>query len=191
LLIPWASSVLAERPEPGEGPVALMDIYRGRSFRFCLNNQFQADLIARYLAGLEGNGRLHKAVVVEDRYDQYSVDFGACFRRAIGHVVPSAEIIDRSDTVGLPVLYDPAALPTPAEEALAESIWRDAESLPQGEATWVILPLQKEPTRRLLEALSRSPHARREPHPGDTPLRVVCGDTIGVGTLSQLAGRCP
>ncbi|MCA1684425.1 MAG: hypothetical protein LC745_00260, partial [Planctomycetia bacterium] len=43
LLIPWASAVLADRPDPGDGPVTLLDILPGRTFRFCPNNQHQAD----------------------------------------------------------------------------------------------------------------------------------------------------
>jgi hypothetical protein len=189
LLIPWASSVLAERPEPGEGPVAMLDIDPGRTFRFCLNNQYQADLIVRCLADLDAGQRPRRAVVVQDRYDPYSVDLGACFHRAVEKYAPTAEIVERSDSIGPPVLRDESSTPTPDEEALAESIWRGAERLPAGVTTWVILPLQKEPTRRMLRALRQ--HSGRGLRSGDPPLRVLCGDTIGVESLSQHAGRCP
>jgi hypothetical protein len=189
LLVPWATSVLAERPEPGEGPVALLDIHPGRTFRFCPNNQFQADLLVSCLAAHEDGARPRRIVLVVDRHDPYSVDLGAAFYRAAQKVAPDAEIVERADSLGLPVAVDPFALPGPAEEALAESIWKEAERGPSGRTTWVMLPLQEDPALRILNALRR--HARRLPGPGQGPLRVVCGDGLGFTALTRLAGRCP
>ena len=189
LLVPWASAVLADRPEPGDGPVALLDINPGRTFRFCPNNQHQADSLIRCLAHHDAGRPPGRAVLVVDRHDPYSVDLAASFHRALEHVAPHAEIVERSDSLSLPVLNDPLGLPSPAEEALAESIWRGAEKQPAKRTTWVLLPLQDEPTRRMIAALRR--HAQRGLRPGDGLLRVVCGDGIGFSNLSQLAGRCP
>ena len=188
LLIPWATAVLADRPEPGEGPGNLLDILPGRTFRFCPNNQHQADLIVRCLTDREAGQAPHRAVLVVDRRDPYSVDLAACFHRAVEVAAPDAEIIERADAPSLPILRDPAMLPVPEEETLAESIWHDAENLGKGATTWVVLPLQPEPTRRLIAALQR--HAPRGLRSGEGPLRVVCGDGIGFSVLASLAGRC-
>lgn len=189
LLVPWASSVLAERPEPGEGPVTLLDICPGRTFRFCPNNQFQADMLVDCLLAREAGRAPERAVLVVDRHDPFSVDLAAAIHRAVERVAPEADIVERADSLGLPVAQDETNLPGPAEESLADSIWREAERLPAGHTTWVFLPLQQVPTLRFLTALRR--HARRVPGPGLGPLRVVCGDGIGFPELAQLAGRCP
>ena len=189
LLVPWASSVLAERSDPGEGPVALLDVDAGRTFRFCLNNQYMADLIVKCLGDLEPDLPAKRVVIVEDRYDPYSTDLSACFHRAVERAVPAAEFIEMTVAPPLPLPHDPSLLPTPAEEAVAESVWRDADRLPHGQTLWVVLPLQEEPTLRMIQALSR--HARRTLHAGSSPLRVVCGDAVGASNLARIAGRCP
>lgn len=193
LLVPWASAVLAPSHEPGEGPVALLDINPGRIFRFCPNNQRQADSLVGCLAASEKGEEPARVVVVEDRLDPYSVDLGAAFHRAVERVAPGAEIVERADSLSLPLPQDAQALPGPAEEALAESIWRESERRPGGGTTWVFLPLQEAPALWILNALRR--HARREPgsgsRSGQGPLRVVCGDGISFTNLSALAGHCP
>jgi hypothetical protein len=181
--------VLADRPEPGEGPVTLLEILPGRTFRFCPDNQHQADLIVRCLADRDSRLTPGRAVLVVDRHDPYSVDLAASFHRAIERVAPEAEIIERADSLSLPVVRDPAMMPSSEEEALADSIWHDADSLSPGRTTWVVLPLQAEPTQRMINALRR--HLPRGAVPGDGPLRVVCGDGIGFAILAPLAGRCP
>lgn len=189
LLVPWASSVLADRPEPGEGPVALLDIHPGRTFRFCPNNQRQADLLVSCLAANDGGKTPARVVLVEDRLDPYSVDLGAAFHRAVERIAPEAEIVERADSLGLPLPQDVYALPGPSEEALAESIWREVDARPDGRTTWVLLPLQEDPALRILTALRR--HARLVPGTGSGPLRILCGDGIGFTNLTRLAGRCP
>jgi hypothetical protein len=180
--------VLADRPEPGEGPVNLLDILPGRTFRFCPNNQHQADLIVRCLADRGAGQAMRRAVLVVDRRDPYSVDLAACFHRAVEAVAPDAEIVERADSRGVPVLHDPAMRPGAEEEALAESIWHHADNLPRGQTNWVVLPLQSEPTQRMINALRR--HARGSSGPDGGPIRVVCGDGIGFSVLAPLAGRC-
>ncbi len=188
LLVPWASAVLVDRPERGEGPEALLDLFPGRTFRFCPNNQHQADLIVSCLTARTADPPPRRAILVVDRRDPYSVDLAACFHRAVEAAAPDAEIVERADSLSVPILFDPAMRPNLAEEALADSIWRDAESLPAGGTTWVVLPLQSEPTQRLITALRR--HPRRLLRTDESPLRVVCGDGIGFSVLADLAGRC-
>ena len=129
-------------------------------------------------------------MLVEDRFDPYSVDLTTCFRKAVQRVAPAAEISEQSDSLGEPQLRDPQDLPGPAEEALAETICHDAETLPDGQTTWVFLPLQEEPAQRMLQALRK--HARRPPKSsGNGPLHVICGDAIGASILAEMAGHCP
>ena len=189
LLIPWASAVLSDGLEPGEGPVALLDILPGRTFRFCPNNQRHADSIVGALAHHDAKRAPRRIVIVVDRNDPYSLDLAASFHRAAERVAPEAEIFEHADSLSFPPPADPLALPSAAEERLAESIWHEAEAHSDEGTTWVMLPLQDEPTQRMIAALRR--HAPRAPRVGDDPLRVVCGDAIGFTALSQLAGRCP
>ncbi len=92
-------------------------------------------------------------------------------------------------SIGLSPLDDAAMSPSAEEETVAESIWRGAESLRPDQTTWVVLPLQAEPTLRMIDALRR--HAPLGPPSSDGPLRVICGDGIGFSNLTTLAGRCP
>lgn len=186
LLVPWASAVLVERVEPGAGPVALLDIEPGRTFRFCPNNQREADLVVRALAEHDAGTTLGRAYIIEDHHDPYSVDLADCFQRAIERVAPGAEVVDHADTLDFTGMSDGTDLPRPSEDALAETIWREAAQLPDGRALWVVLPLQDQPANRMLLALRRQ---ARGPGPG--PLRVVCGDGLSLGTLVALAGKPP
>jgi hypothetical protein len=185
LLIPWATSVLVGRPEAGAGPVALLDIDPGRTFRFCPNNQRLADLVVRCLADHDAGVTLERAYIIEDRHDPYSLDLADCFRRVIEQVAPDAELIDHADTLAYTGIADPNEPPSSSEEALAERIWRNAANAPDRRTTWVVLPLQEQPADRILRALSR--HRRA----GDGPLRVICGEAIGLKTLARWAGRVP
>lgn len=189
LLVSWASAVLSEPNEPGEGPVSLLDLLPGRTFRFCPNNQYLADQLIDAVASYDQGVTPARAVIIEDRNDPYSVDLATSFHRAIDRVAPRAEIVERADSLPYPITADPMALPDASEESLAEALWRDAEALPEGKLTWVLLPLQDQPARRLIHALRR---AAQRPHAaGKSPLRVVCGDAFGRDTMAQLAGRCP
>ncbi len=103
LLVPWASAVLTDRPEPGEGPVTLLDILPGRTFRFCPNNQHQADLLVHCLANQDAHRTPRQVVLVVDRRDPFSVDLAACFHRTIDRVAPDAEIIELADSLNRPL----------------------------------------------------------------------------------------
>lgn len=184
LMIPWASAVLVPAELPGEAPTPLLKLAPEQSFRFCLNNQYQADLAVGGLLDREKGRGPRRALIVEDRDDPFSVDLAGCFQRAVEASAPDAEIVQRALAPGDPYARTSSGLPDPAEEALAASIQREADALPPGETTWVFLPLQEEPTRRLLSALQRQ---SRE----GTRLRVLCGDTIGEEALAGFAGRSP
>ncbi|MFO0907699.1 MAG: hypothetical protein U0794_04950 [Isosphaeraceae bacterium] len=189
LLVPWASTVQMAPGAAGEGPVSLLEILPDRTFRFCLNNQYQADLVVDSLLREKKARPPRRVMVVKDRLDPYSVDLANCFHRAVERVVPSAEFIERSDPLVLPLPGELSTLPTAPEEAVADSIWRQVESLPEGESTWLFLPLQEEPARRLLVALRG--RSRVRPTGTDGPLQLICGDALSMPTLVQLAGRVP
>ena len=188
LLVPWATAVLAERDEPGQGPVALLDIHPGRTFRFCPNNQTQADLLTRALVQGLKDEVPERVDFIVDRYDPYSLDLSDCFRRAIERRFPTAELVEHGEMLVFPEPGKISGLPSAADEALAETIWRAAEKTETGKSHWVVLPLQSEPARRMLLALRR--HAPRQTATGESfPLRVLCGDGIGADTLAWFAGR--
>jgi len=187
LLLPWATALRAGR-EGGEGS-PLLEIDRGRTFRFCPNNDRLADSVVDCLLSRDGPNRPGRAFVVVDPRDPYSVDLADGFRRAIRARAPSVEISERVDALGEPTTSraaDSAPIPSAEEARLAEEIWTAAES--DGRAAWVVLPLQGEPTRRVFAALqARSSWAGSGG--GDGPIRAVCGDAIRRDTLDGLAGR--
>jgi hypothetical protein len=119
-------------------------------------------------------------VIVEDRDDPFSVDLAGCFHRAVDAAVPDAEIVLKSLATG--ISWSRSA--GPGDDELAVAIHREAEARPAGEPTWVFLPRQDEPTRRLLTALRR--HAGPK-----SPIRVFCGDAIGAADLAEFVGSCP
>jgi ABC-type branched-subunit amino acid transport system substrate-binding protein len=184
LLVPWATSTLVFDPQRGPGPVGLLDIDPGRTFRFCFDNQRQAELLVRALAGLEPDSLPWRAFLVVDRDDPYSRDLADGFRRAIEAVAPRAEIVEQAEAV----------TPRPRDDRLeagerqwAASIARSAREAGAGAVTWVVLPLQSEPTKRLLAALRSQ--LELAPAAGEGPLRVLCGDSLGLQTILELAGH--
>jgi len=76
-----------------------------------------------------------------------------------------------------------------SEVELAGKIWRIANGTPGDRTTWVVLPAQGDPARRMIAALARE--APFNHGPGDGPLRVVVGDGIGLQSLSRMAGTLP
>lgn len=189
LLVPWATAVLAERAEPGHAPVAFLDIDPDRTFRFCPNNQVQANLLTRSLLR-DATERPARVDAIVDRLDPYSVDLADSFHRVLERRLPETELVEHAETVHALGPWHVPELPSVAEDALAESIWRAAERARRGSTHWVILPLQAEPARRMLLALQR--HARGHTSENKAvPLRVLCGDGIGTDTLGMLAGHLP
>ena len=198
LAIPWATAVMVQRPvgERGEARpdlVPLIEIDPARTFRFCPNNRRLADSVVDCLVARD-EGRLPGRVfLVVDPFDPYSDDLAACFRQAIRARKPDVEIVERADAVDLPSFtHSTNNLPEPSttENKLADAILFSREA---GDVrpTWVVLPLQDQPARRMITALRRRSAWQATPDdPARTrgPLRVVCGDAIERQALHEMAG---
>jgi hypothetical protein len=183
LLVPWATAVRAE-PTDGRGePTPLLNIYPGRTFRFCMNSRRQADLVVRCMVRHDPDRPPARAILVVDQTDPYSVDMAANFREAVAEVVPKAKVDVADGALAFPDLYDVRA------SRWAEDVWKAVRAVPGGRPTWLVLPLQGDPARRLIQALRAQ--ARSVPEAEAARLEVVCGDGIGLETLSELAGSQP
>ena len=189
LLIPLASAVLTERSEPGETPVGLLDIHPGRTFRFCLNNQAQANLLVSCLLNRRSKSTVDKVILIEDRQDPYSSDLVDSFHRAIERMVPGVAIDERSLDVSISVDSATAGPGHSPDDALAASIYADVEKLSKNRSLWVVLPIHEEPARRMIEALGRQ--ARRDIGKDSASIEVLTGDSIPLELLESLAGRLP
>ena len=177
LLVPWATSV------------ELLDEYPGRTFRFCSNNRRLAALLVGGLGARPGRAGPRRVEMVVDRLDPYSVDLAECVRREVARAFPKAEIlapVDETASGPGPRFSGRGAQPTSADVRHAREIWREVSEGPEGE-TWVILPLQNDPARRMLLALNGAAPSRHEAD--RRPLTVVCGDTVGPTTLAWFANQ--
>ena len=197
LAIPWATAVMVQRPvgERGENRpdlVPLIEIDPDRTFRFCPNNRRLADSVVDCLVARD-EGRLPgKVFLVVDPFDPYSDDLAACFRQAIRARKPDVEIVERADAVDLPSFTHSTNTlpePSPAENKLADAILLSREA---GDVrpTWVVLPLQDQPARRIITALRRRSAWQTttdDPPPSSGSLRVVCGDAIERQALHAMA----
>jgi hypothetical protein len=186
LLIPSATAVEVEPAgilDDATRPVKLLNLFPGRSFRFCLNNARFAELVVGFLAE-KRRERPAEVVLVVDSFDPFSVDLAREFEQTVKDRF-SGTPLTRSDprpgTGGL------AGSPSPDQIALAESIWSKAEAS-KGEPVWVLLTTQGSPAYRLLEVLRAY-----APPPSERPrnLRVLCGDGIGRATLHSFAASLP
>ena len=176
LLVPWATSVF------------LADLYPGRLLRYCSNNRREAGLLVDCLkARCRGPGP-RRAFLAIDRLDPYSVELGRFFREEVGRAYPGAEILDLDDPAGppRPLISGSPGLPTAIEQRRAKAIWRGVIDGPVGE-TWVLLPLQLEPARRMLVALNGASPGRHDAEA--RPLTVVCGDAVGLTNLAGFANQ--
>jgi hypothetical protein len=88
-------------------------------------------------------------------------------------------VIARAETLSSPGLIQ---TPGPADERCAARIWERVRAAPPGRATWLVLPLQGPPIRRILTALERQAPSGEVP-----PLHVLCGDGIGLTALRDFA----
>ncbi|MEJ7640053.1 MAG: hypothetical protein WKF75_19330 [Singulisphaera sp.] len=101
-------------------------------------------------------------------------------------MVPQAVVIQNPNALAFSGVSPPFVAPSPAELELAGKIWGHASAPPGDQTTWVVLPVQGDPARRMIAALrSRAPFNLG---PGDGPLRVVVGDGIGLKSLSDMVG---
>ena len=191
LLIPWATAVMVQRSaiapdDPAREPVPLMEVDPARTFRFCPNNRRLADSVVDCLVARDGGRLPGRVFLVVDPFDPYSDDLAACFRQAIRSRKPDVEIVERADAVDLPGMARPLDLspePSSTEVDLADAILAAAPSAAE-RPTWVVLPLQDHPARRMIAALRRR-GAGRPTDPGS--LRIVCGDAIERRAFDELA----
>lgn len=184
LLVPWATSDKAEGDAGSPARPGLLEIYPGGTFRFCLNNRREAELVVRCLGAQEPEERPGRVFIAYDPRDPYSVDLADGFRAAIRAAHPRARLVDQPDGVGLPDLEDE---PGADELKWASAVWEAVRADRPGRPNWVVLPLQAEPARRMLAALKRQA-------PTSPPrLRVLCGDGFSLGDLAWVAadGRRP
>ncbi len=184
LLVPWATAIDAEPDPPGSKLVPLLGIYPGRTFRFCPDNQRAAELIVRYALDQTAGASPARAIVVSDPADPFSRDLARAFREGLRTALPGSPVVDRDAT---PIPPRPSAAPDPSESQWAEAIWSEARKAAAEGPFWLVLTLQSEPTRRLLNAL-----CAQAPRDADAiPLCVLSGDGVGVGSLARLAGALP
>jgi len=188
LLVPWATAVEVERPDR-PGAIRLLDVSPGRIFRFGSNNQQEADLVTRWLADWPGADPPGKAILVVDRTDPYSRDLAACFRRSIEAVAPGLPIEEWADDLSTAAAAGPPDAPGPTERRGAVAAWSAVREAPPGRSTWLVLPLQDNPTRRWLLALRDANQGVGDRHGGG--LAVLCGDGIGAEELAGLGGSLP
>lgn len=184
LLVPWATAIVARTDSPGSDRRPLLEIYPGRTFRVCPDNERQAKLLVRHALDENDGEPPARVVVVSDAEDPFSSDLAHAFREALQEAVPASPVADQD---ALPVPTTPMAAPDATESHWAESIWALTREGAEAGPSWLVLPLQGEPTRRLLNALRvLAPRDARQ-----VPLRVLCGDGIGISSLVELAGTLP
>jgi hypothetical protein len=177
LLVPWATSV------------ELLGEYPGRTFRFCSNNRRLAGLLVEGLKAQPGRAGPRRVEMVVDRLDPYSVDLAECFRREVAQAFPKAEILDPVDETATspePRFSGRGALPTGTDVRHAREIWREVSEDPTGE-TWIILPIQNDPARRMLLALNGAAPSRHAAE--QAPMTVIVGDAVGPTTLAWFANQ--
>lgn len=175
LLIPWATAMKAGAPDP---LAPLLGLYPGRSFRFCPNNQRQADLVVRCALDHGPRPAPARVIVVVDEADPYSIDLASAFELAVRRHVPGATVVRVAGAVSSPGLSDS---PGSTERATARRV---GALIAERSPAWVVLPLQNEPTRRLIAALK----AEAPENAGSAEIPLLCGDGIGVETLAAVAG---
>jgi hypothetical protein len=160
----------------------LLEIYP-RTFRFCLDNARLAELVVRAASAAGGEEQPGRALIVVDPDDPFAADLARCFASALEEThegLPIEQIEWR------PV---PAAFFAGPGAGLAETADRTARALADlgdGRTLWLVLTVQGDPARSLLEALRD-----RIPARAAASLRVLCGDGIGRTTLDALAGTLP
>ena len=161
LLVPWATAVHVE------GGRHLLDLYPGRTLRYAPDNLRQAAAVVAALREAEGGVEPSAIFSAPGRDDPYSVDLDICFREAMGEGIKVAERPAGGDSA-----------------AWASALWGEVRWLPEGRPAWLVLPLQEEPARRLLGALSSQ--ARPEDR---SRLRVLVADAVEPESLAEYADR--
>ncbi len=192
LLVTAATSVEVERSpstspevEPIPESQTLLDVYPGRTFRFCLNNRRLASLVIDFL-GEERRETPSAVFVVVDRFDPFSEDLAAFFDREVCDRFPETPILLREPSLEREESVERSRLD---EVGLANEVWsrvRLAEMENEGGPVWLMLTTQGEPAQRVLSAIQA-----RGPRTPSRSLRLLCGDGIGRSTLLSLARSLP
>jgi hypothetical protein len=169
--------------------LTLLEIHRGRTFRFCSRSDRLARSVVDGVRFRDGGTVPSRVDLIIDPYDPASVDLAAAFREAIAAVAPGAEVVEHREAVGVPKVAREAGSvvsPSHAEYALAEAIWASATGTRAG-PTWVVVPLPTDPLRRILTALQRRATWRGSGE-SDGPIRILTGDGAGKRILGEFAG---
>ncbi len=186
-----------------ESDTRLIDLYAGRSFRFCFNNRQMADAVLDFvdqspdlrpavteLTSLQAVASAAVAHPKPPRYrphvfsvqwydDPYSTDLHEQFSKSL-HARADARDGNQTafqlDRYGIPFSVGGFIRPNPQEEETAKRIAVELRGLPP-QRSMLILPAATQPARRLLQAIvERSQRLSRR-------LVVVTGDGIPVNAL--------
>ena len=200
LFITTATAVNLPASEPAPH---LIDLYPGRSFRFCFNNRQMADAVLDYveqtpdlrpavteLSSLQAVGSSAIGEPKPMRYrphvfsvqwadDPYSTDLHEQFSKSL-HEQAKARGGNQSafqlDSYGIPFSVGGFIRPNLQEEEAAKRIALELRGLPP-QRSMLILPAATQPARRMLQAIAeRSQRLTRR-------LVVVTGDGIPVNAL--------
>lgn len=189
LLVPWATSVAVEGDRGAEGG-RLLDLYPGRTFRFCADNRALATLVAECVSGRERGSAPGLVELVVDPRDPYSRDLADGFRRSLDRIAPDAAVTTReigSNAPGSGRFADAAGL---AERAVATAIGSALRSRSDDDRpTWIVLPLQGRPARRMLDGLGVQ--SVLVDAAGAGRLEVLSGDGLGVEDLREISSTSP
>ncbi len=186
LLVPWATAVKVNRSDGDTVP--LLEIYPDRTFRFCPNNRQAAAMLVQYLVSREAANPPGRVVMIVDQSDPYSLDLAEGFERAIVEALPAVEVERRDADLSAPGPLGQADTPGPVERTEASTIWSHVRNATAERPVWAVLPLQGQPTRRMINALRE--RARFADATLADRLQVLSGDGVGRDTLARLAGDC-
>jgi len=203
-------TVLSDPDDPaGFAPVAeqrnLVDVYPGRSFRFCFSNAQMVRAVSDFVlqeptlrpgpvgwpglralaagpwAALAGTALLHHRPTVfplEWQDDPYSGDLYNQFREHLYHALGGADCpprVVRDPAFSIPFSVGGFSRVNAGEAAAVRAVLRELP--PVGERVLLVVPTVSNPTRRVLLALSeRVPQAGRR-------LVAVTGDGVSVNTF--------
>jgi hypothetical protein len=228
LIIPWAAAADVEVPEGSGQPrsLSLLDIYPDSSFRFCLNNR---DAACRAIGRLMPSaGRQAPVQVLIAKYDEqvptgtadpYATDLSnqikaaieSCYKTDyyINYIYINRQLDDFGEGRG-----ERADKP---EQAWAQEVWYEAdkwrkaaerEEAAEGRTTWLVIPFQQDPTRRLIKALQatapeskptdrsdaalhsqqkRDPQANTSQHKPAPLLQVLCGNGPSAASYAEIS----
>ncbi len=180
LLITTATADLNKTDLPGGVP--LVDLYDGRTFRFCFTNRQMAEAVVRFV--FDGpDDRLRpppaaRVAVVKVAWDddQYSMDLRDQFNDALTRRFAPAGRLAVLDNSTIPFSVGGYLTPNPRERDVAAFVADRLRTVPD-ERVLLVLPGTTQPARRLLKAiLEAEPSAAGK-------LVVVTGDGLPLNAV--------